>query len=680
MTWRRVRPRTRWRTRRFRHSIQQLLIQQLFAVPAHRRTMQTSTRGSLPPVRVIEDGRTPPPVQRVFPHRRHSSNPKTSKSSTPIDRRQQTLTQIVPSFSHLSSSFTSFDGAEDLDFDALPTMPPKKKQRRSMLPPQKHTITQMDPFRQQIYSDEHHLHSDTEPPDPPSRRKKRKSTSTTPVARTVQTRSAKKRAAEADAQKGLESSPSEDEHQPSIARAPPLPESQDMTMPPPNTPTTVRRKVIPSSQSPADTPISARKRSSRNIQDITPLKERSVNTPSKSQATSRRKSVLWAPKLEVADSTDVENEESESFFPLIVRSHPTTINRTLAPQPQITREHSHSKTPTDPPLADNTKIETSLPVLPGERSLRIIKRKGTIADSDDDAVDPASQSSRRAIDDEKYRSPSAPRSSENPRNASATKSLNFQNQGSVGQAPFSCDDDDDDSDSFETVSTQLLLQPTRQTNPRPNPMTALRQDQDSDPSLISDEAATRLAHEVSQFSSPTRVQRGPVLETESQFEKAWRDYTPPLENDGDTSKTDVDAVTVDTPTHEPSLPLVNRRTNTDSSTDLQLLPPIPPSQATTTDTTQASLRHTQIPQQTPVRNAQLQIRSSPSQQRQALSSSSPFHTRKGRAADTYMGYQGWNGVPMTESQLLPDSLLNDSLGLPLLPGMEEELELELEEY
>ncbi|KAI4267682.1 MAG: hypothetical protein L6R38_008147 [Xanthoria sp. 2 TBL-2021] len=532
----------------------------------------------------------------------------------------------------------------------------------------------MDPFRQQIYSDEHHVHSDTEPPDPPSRRKKRKSTSTTPVARTMQTRSAKKRAAEADFPKGLELSPSEDEHHLSIARGRPLPESQDMTMPPPKTPTTVRRKVIPSSQSPADTPISTRRRSSRKIQDITPLKERSVNTPSKSQATSRRKSVLWAPKLEVADSTDVENEDSQSFFPIIVQNHPTTINSTSAPRPQIIREHSHSKQPTDPPLADNTNIETSLPVSPHERSLRIIKRKETIADSDDNAADPASKSSRRAIDGEKYRSPSAPRCSRKPPNTSATKSLNFQTQR------FSCDEDDDDNDSFETVSTQLLLQPTRQTNAGLNLMTAPRQDQDSDRSLISDQAATRLAHEISQFSSPTRVQRGPVLETESQFENAWRDYTPPLENDGDTSKTDGYAVTVDTHAHEPSLFLVNRRTNTDSSTDLQLLPRIPPSQATTTDTTQTSLRHTQIPHQTPVRNTQLQVRSSPSQQRAALSSSSPFHTRKGRAVDTYMGYQGWNGVPMTESQLLPDSLVNDSLGLPLLPGMEEELELEMEEY
>ncbi|KAI4109876.1 MAG: hypothetical protein LQ339_001660 [Xanthoria mediterranea] len=631
--------------------------------------MQTSTRGGLPPVRVIEDGRAPPPVQRVFPPRRHSSNIKTSNLSTPIDRsRQQTLTQIVPSFSHLSSSL---DGADDLNVDALPAMAPKKKKRGSKPLRQKHTITQMDPFRQQRYSDDSHTHSDFEPPDPPSRRKKRKSTSSAPVAPTVQTRSAKRRATLPAVQKGLNVSPSDEEHQSSAARASPLPKSQDLTMPAPKTPTTARRKVIPSSQSPADTPISTRKRSRRNIEDITPLQERSVNTPSRSQATSRRKSVLWAPKLEVADSTDVENEDSQCLIPIIVQPHPTPIDRTSTPRSQIPQKQSRSKPPTDPPLADNTNIATSLPVSPRERKLRIMGKKDIIADSDHDAVDPASQSSRRAIDDESYRSPLDSRSSSRPPNVPAIKSLDSQNQGFVGKAPYP-HDDEDNNDSFETVSTQVLLQPIRPAPPR---------DQDPGRSLITDEAATRPAREVSRFSSPTRLQRGPVLETESQFENAWRDYTPPLEDDGDSSKTtDRDAIAVDTPAHEPFLSLVDRCTNNDSSTDLQLLPPIPPSQATTTDTTQVSLRHAQIPHETPIRNTQLQRRLSPSQQRHALSSSSPFHTRKGQGADTYMGYQGWNGVPMTESQLLPDSLLNDSLGLPLLPGVEEELELEMEDY
>ncbi|KAI4230550.1 MAG: hypothetical protein LQ349_006201 [Xanthoria aureola] len=549
-------------------------------------------------------------------------------------------------------------------------MAPKKKKRGSKRPRQKHTITQMDPFRQQRYSDDSHIRSDFEPPDLPLRRKKRKSTSSAPVAPTVQTRSAKRRATLPAVQKGLDVSPSDKEHQSSAARASPLPESQHLTMPAPKTPTTVRRKVIPSSQSPADTPISTRKRSRRNIEDIIPLQERSVNTPSRSQATSRRKSVLWAPKLEVADSTDVENEDSQCLVPIIVQPHPTPIDRTSTPRSQIPQKQSRSKPPTDPPLADNTNIATSLPVSPRERRLRIMGKKDIIADSDHDAVDPASQSSRRAIDDESYRSPLGSRSSSRTPNVPANKSLSSPNQGFVGKAPYP--HREDNNDSFETVSTQVLLQPIRPAPPR---------DQDPGRSLITDEAATRPAREVSRFSSPTRLQRGPVLETESQFENAWRDYTPPLEDDGDSSKTtDRDAIAVDTPAYEPFLSLVDRCTNTDSSTDLQLLPPIPPSQATTTDTTQVSLRHPRIPHETPIRNTQLQRRSSPSQQRHALSSSSPFHTRKGQGADTYMGYQGWNGVPMTESQLLPDSLLNDSLGLPLLPGVEEELELEMEEY
>ncbi|KAL8647098.1 MAG: hypothetical protein Q9226_006576 [Calogaya cf. arnoldii] len=638
--------------------------------------MQTSSR-RLPTVTTIEDTRTPPPVQFFFPYRRHSSNPKTSKLSTPINERQQTLTQIVPSFSRLSSSFDSFDGAEDLEFDV---MPPKKRQRRkskqSNFPPQKQTITQMDPFRHQVDSDENQFHSDTEPPHRPSQRKKRKSTLTTPVARTVQTRSAKKRAAEADAHKGLDLAIPEDTHQPSNAQEPcasPLPESQHTKMPPPKTPTAVRRKVIPSSQSPADTPISTFKRSSKQARVVTPLRERSVNTPSKSQATLRRKNVLWAPKLEVADSTDVENEDSQFSFPTILQGHPTAIDRSSAPPSPA----PSSKRPSDPLLADDSKIDIPLRASPKERSLRIMKRTETVADSDDDAVDRASPNSRRSINDEMLQSPT--RSIKDISKATKTRPLIDQDHGRIGHALLPCDEYNRDSDSFETIPTQPLQQPTLSAKLGPNLMEAQPQTRDLDYALISEEDTAEPAHEIPRFSSPIRLQCGPVLETESQFENAWRDYTPPLENAGGSSRTDGEGAAVDTPhAHEPSLPLVSRRTNTDSSTNLQSLPPIPPSQATTVDQTQASLRQTQL-HQVPARSTGLPIPSSPSQQRQALSSSSPFHTRKGRAADTYMGYQGWNGVPMTESQLLPDSLLNDSPGLPLMPGLEEGLELELED-
>ncbi|KAL8848643.1 MAG: hypothetical protein Q9221_006317 [Calogaya cf. arnoldii] len=556
-------------------------------------------------------------------------------------------------------------------------MPPKKRQRRkskqSNFPPQRQTITQMDPFRHQVDSDEDHLESDMEPPRPPSQRQKRKPTSTTPVARTVQTRSAKKRAAEADAHKGLESSISKDTNQISNAqepRASPLPESQHTTMPPPKTPTTVRRKVIPSSQSPADTPISTCKRSNKKARAVTPLGERSVNTPSKSQATLRRKNVLWAPKLEVGDSTDVENEDSQYSFPTILQTHSMAIDRSSAPQSPAT----YSKRLSNPLLADDIPLRLS----PKERSLRIMKRTETVADSDDDAVERASPNPRRSINGEMLQSPT--RSIKDISEATETRPLVGQDHERIGHTALSCDEDNQDNDSFETIPTQPLQQPTRSAKPGPNLIEAQPQTQDLDYALVSEDGSAKPAHEIPRFSSPIRLQRGPVLETESQFENAWRDYTPPLENDGGTPRTNGEGAAVDTSyAHEPSLPLVSRRTNTDSSTDMQSLPPIPPSQATTVDQTQASLRQTQL-RQVPARSTVLPVPSSPSQQRQALSLSSPFHTKKDRAADTYMGYQGWNGVPMTESQLLPDSLLNDSPGLPLMPGLEEELELELEDY
>ncbi|KAL8684353.1 MAG: hypothetical protein Q9224_006412, partial [Gallowayella concinna] len=162
--------------------------------------------------------------------------------------------------------------------------------------------------------------------------------------------------------------------------------------------------------------------------------------------------------------------------------------------------------------------------------------------------------------------------------------------------------------------------------------------------------------------------------TESQFENAWRDYSPPVEEDSD-PQAEEHGVEPETQAHRTSY-LSTQQTL--SSTDLHALPSALRSQATTNDTTQASFRSVQKPHQGCVHNAPSRIPKSPSSQQQALSSSSPFQSRREPAADTYMGYQGWNGVPMTDSQLLPDSLLDDSLGMPLSGGIDADLELEME--
>ncbi|KAL8789747.1 MAG: hypothetical protein Q9213_000998 [Squamulea squamosa] len=552
-------------------------------------------------------------------------------------------------------------------------MPPKKRQRPgSKFPPQKQTITQMDPFRLKAHPKEEPLHSDSECVVSPLRRKKRKSIATTPVVRTPRTRSAKKKTAEVEAKEEVNVLPTKDENQtsvPSQTAASPIPESQDMTMPPPQTPKTIRRKVIPSSQSPAETPLSICRRSGRKTQVVTPLKERSVNTPSKSRFTSRRKSAQWAPKLEVADSTDVENDDSQLFIPPIMKGHPLASKvRDYAPQPQVARLRSPPKILPSPLPAIDHGFDAPQSQGSRKNSLHDVGRQATIADSDEDVEYSASQGFDRCDNQKTSESFSAPDS--------------FNNTVAVSQArekakhtPRSCKDDKLDHELFETVPTQPLQQLTQHTRPCSNPTTASCQSEDLKYPLNNGRAAINSPREVLQSSSPPRPLRGVVLETESQFENAWRDYTPPPENK-DLPISDGGEICA----HEPSLPVVHRTSGIDSSDDLQSLPLIPPSQATTTDITQASLRRTRLPHQASTYDTQPQVPSSPSLQRQAFLSSSPFHTRKGLAADTYMGYQGWNGVPMTESQLLPDSLLNDSLGLPIVPGVEEELELELEKY
>ena len=650
--------------------------------------METSSRRSHPNIKIFEDGRTPPPVQRRFPDRRHLTNTKTPKSTTPTARwRQQTLTQIAPSLSHMSSGSRSSDGNDELEFENLEaTMPPKKRHRpTSNLPLQNQTITQMDPFRLQRYSDQDPLPSDTERSASPPQRKKRKSLSTTPVARTMQTRSAKKKAAEADFQNRFEILPTENKQQAVDSKrlhASPVPESQGVTMPPPQTPITIRRKVIPSSQSPAETPPSTYQKS-RNMKPVIPLKERSVNTPSKSRATSRRKFLQWAPTLEVADSTDFENEDRQSSFPVLVQGCPSTISVTKsAPQPEIAQENLLPMTSSSLPPADNSNITIILRSDLQGPSVRTVERKKTIPDSDDDAGDPASQSSDRAIIDDNSCSSTVPGSVEDTINVTATKSPEIQERGPVIRTLLSCESDDLDNDSIETVPTQLLSQPTRHTNPRQAPTMALRQGHDPNHSLDSEEGTNNSPHEILSFKSPTRPLCCPILETESQFDNAWRDYNSPLEN-GNAFKTNGEDIVAGKDAHEPSLPLINHTAGTYSSTDLHSLPLIPPSQATTADITQASLQHDQPLHQTSAAgNTGLQAASSPpQQQRTALPSSSPFQTKKGPVADMYMGYQGWNGVPMTESQLLPNSLLNDSQELPLMAAdVEDGLELVMEEY
>ena len=158
-------------------------------------------------------------------------------------------------------------------------------------------------------------------------------------------------------------------------------------------------------------------------------------------------------------------------------------------------------------------------------------------------------------------------------------------------------------------------------------------------------------------------------ETESQFDNAWRPLSPPPQLSPFSSS----------PNHispnDPSTP------SSTSPFKHPLLPtqtaPIPPSQATTVDITQ---RTQPLPlardfsSSTTKKVSNRTLRSSspslPPPPPAPLLSSSPVLTRKSPYKDRWLVGSGglWDGRRLTDSQLLPDSLMNDSFAGP--PGWE----------
>ncbi|KAL8810844.1 MAG: hypothetical protein Q9223_001950 [Gallowayella weberi] len=637
--------------------------------------MQTTTKKSLPVARVFEDGRTaPPPVQLFFPPRRHNSETKcSSKSVTPTDKwRQQTLTQITPSLSRNSSSFTAFEEDDHPEFElADAIMPPKKKRRSSKLPSQRQTITQMDPFRVQLYPEEDSLDFEEEPvttKHSPSPRRKRKSTSATPITRTVETRSARRRAAEVTVEKEVKVSPTQGEnHVETIA---PSGSEKQQTMPPPQTPKTVRRRIIPSSQSPAETPGSSHRGSKRRLQNATPLGERSVNTPSKVRSCSRRKSVQWAPKLEVADSTEPESVDLQFSSPVTGSSHPAVnaVEKPTSP-PEFAKESPLTRSKRTPAVNHKTGVSPSSN--PRYRNLQTGKKQETIADSDEE--DPVSQTFETGGHEEARVVSRMPGSPNQNSNTSVSGSIRLGGQ-QLQQGLHQHESENVNNASFKTASAQETPGPRRSSHQAQTPIKAPGQTGDTNNQSDDDETSAELPKGFVLLSSPAAVQRAPVLETESQFENAWRDYSSPIE---ETNVAQAEKHGIESEIQAPRTCYLSTH-GMSSSTDPHSMPPVPPSQATTNDTTQASIRHIRDSHQECAHTAPSLTSKSPTSQQQALSSSSPFQSRREAAADTYMGYQGWNGVPMTDSQLLPDSLLNDSLGMPFSAHIDEDLELEME--
>ncbi|KAI4197320.1 MAG: hypothetical protein LQ350_005989 [Teloschistes chrysophthalmus] len=587
-------------------------------------------------------------------------------------------------------------------------MPPKKRKRSSKRQTlDQQTITQTDPFRPQIQPEEDleeigdEYAEGTPKTHEKQKRKRRKTTSGTPLARTIQTRSAKKQA-ELDIKAAVESPTVTHESNKENSHQGPTPASLDhatVQMPPPKTPKTTRRKEIPSSQSPAETPYSAQPLTRVLALAASPLKERSTNVHSCKPSSSPNKIARRRPRLEVADSTGLEKENVEISIPLISRYNTIEGAPALSFPPRSTKIPKSSLPSKPSDRNRNVDGDTKLSLLSdtGRQGPPTLRRQGTIADSEEGDISPIGRSPERPSDLQAEGLLSQHESALElgivERSNSSTTATS-----SVVRPPQTPQSTTPEDPSFETVPTQPLFQqsilkhssPVQiHSNPPPREQSQNQFPDSEEPSLLS-------TVETPHPNSPPPPPQPPPLETESQFENAWRDYTPPptplLYENEDSQPIDLgtpQCIHPAMPQHPSPLRFNHSNSIDDPITlpppnpfslsprnenDPMKLPPVPPSQATTTDeVTQSSPRRMHQP-------------SSPPAERISLLSSSPHHPLLSRRAPNTRAsyreeeeeeeYEGWNGVRMTDSQLLPASLLDDEGGFG---GVDEELELLREE-
>ncbi len=600
----------------------------------NRRRSSGQTYGGLPPA----------PKQRYFTPKLRSIMSRPSTSST-TRKKQQTITQMDP-FHALYHPELGDDLAYDEAIDATQDELPPKKRRRKPIPIRgEETLTEdayasrsehieEEPSRVHGMDDNHDLNV-------PSPRNKRRKTMPNGPTRTVQTRSAKRKAVlkaiegDEDAAKTVE---------PLLTEKPQdnLSDMAAALMPPPKTPKSSRRKEIPSSQSPADTPLSTQSRRSWREKSKSPLKEKSTNIPKYFR--SPRKNVGQIPRLVIADSMD--------------GARCTDSTASASPDFKNTTRTTHSRCTVTSAVTSQggfaVRDQDSISIQPNSSNQMIHSRgkqaeivRSEILDSDGEDSDGnladsgvnfglIPQPARLAV-----ASTSSPGPFEHPLNHSAYQNHRDDGIGSekacVPLPPYSNNEPELPKDNFVD---QLHKSYGSRAHDNPHPRSE------------SEEASAQLTAEFIRTTQPP-----PLVETDSQWEATWRPYSGPQE------PRDYDQPNDEEPSSSSSARLpaliatpVPRSQTPPTSSPIHL----PPSQATTVDITQPSNRL--LFSSARRRSHPLPNLSSPPPL-PATFSSSPFRTRKD--GEAYMGFiGGWDGERLTDSQLLPESLMNDSMPGP----------------
>lgn len=507
---------------------------------------------------------------------------------------------------------------------------------------QRQTITQMVPFHalyhpeieEEDLDDLGDEHKEKDVPSPMKRRKRKVSPEKAPSGK-IRKRRLKREVSQMEHQLGGGTECDERQHK-REGRSPKQKSSGEIL--PPVTPRSQRKKEIPSSQSPADTPFSVQSRRSFRIYSRSPLKERSTNlTLAK---TSCRDGARWRKKAEIADS--LESREDES--PVLMRASTSMA----ASGPENTSEFGEifSQLPMDNTITRTAGLDYIADKGQRQETERRDSSRDTLAreivdsDEEDDDVDPDASLAEQATlhsKDTRLIQQRAPDHQEDRLRAAGFSSSpqsqqqsNLRNRHSIEGSGLT------KHVSMKPTFSPPLIPPFHRTD--------------------SEQASAQLFQDLHRVTEPT-------LETESQFEAGWNSYHPSANDDDSlpnllsspTPNESSSSVPMTVPTQ--LLPSHTTADLTQPNDSPQLKLPVPPSQATTTDATQPSPRKMPSSQFFP------SPRKLPASSKAAAFPSSPPPMpppSSSLVADPGMGFQ-WNGVRLTDSQLLPESLLNDSL-------------------
>ncbi|KAL8791707.1 MAG: hypothetical protein Q9195_005714 [Heterodermia aff. obscurata] len=595
--------------------------------------------------------------------------------------RQETLTQI----DWVSSPRTGV-GEDDLNYEQINGKIPnpatasksRRRRRKTVLQPpvSQETLTQMD-FLSPTLRDRGDVDFEYEEYEEDlsnnkwvasRKRKRRKVIKEEPLVRAVQTRSARRSAS----LRSTPAAPLEDQGH----------SKSNTAMLPPSTPKVSRRREIPSSQSPPDTPFSTTSRRSLGTQTRSPLAEKPPSVLNATIPTPKR--VLFPVKLEIADTLDSSDEKIPSPTPTGATKEVSQIylppSMRLLTQPDLDdlNDEAHIQSPLDSDAGQNPVIKIKKEILDSDHEI-----DEDMADDDDDDEDAAGANLYREQDTVASSLPIPPL--KEPQSISAglqsfiqAKDLEqdvarterdgeeFDSKVATQESMLESDRQIPRSLSSNTISTARIISETANSNLTNSPQT---HDLPASEVNISQDRNSRAASELSipdmNFSvpetNPPDLPPSPHSnasistthpDSDSDIESIPNHNFPPQDLSPETvSKSQTPWRTFSPPPH---LSLISSSPNHISPASPSTPPPanpspskIPLSQATTVDITQPPLPS----------SSTSSIKNKTNHQPSPPPSSSPLYSRS--IPSQYK--RGWDGKRLTDSQLLPDSLMDDSL-------------------